>query len=757
MVIIFFLEFLGFFDGINNYVYDLSFRLRGPRDPGSAIVIAAIDEKTLDTLGQWPIQRRHYARLIDAADHARVIAFDIVFSEPSADDKIFADAIKRYGRVVLPVYVNGSLSRVKPVAALPTIGVGHVHVDRDVDGTTRRVFHNLYFNERPIPSFGTVAHEVYKDNRPFPAEDRDKYKGSTTRSDAFVQADPMWINYYGPPGTFLHVSFADVLSGRYDPEFFKGRIVLVGVTAVGIETEALAPFSQTRKGMSGVEVQANILANLLNGDSITVSSDTVTRLLSLLVALLCFVVSIRTSERRSVLLWLASLAAVMAISFCLLALSNIWFPPALLCIALTYSFGVGYIIRLNEAAARLDQEYSKVLSSLRWVPEDEGKSLKKRGFLGLLNSRDLNKRVKTLSKITEELLFEKNLVDTTLSSYVYGIVLFDSGGRLAIANDRAKKLFANLERDGKNDFEDFILALLPQIIDAERPRDAVHFKEQAAGTICLTVSLSNPGQVFLKMDVGPVRLDGKEYYLFVFSDVTKLKEMETRKSEAVSIVSHELKQPLQIILGYSELISMGLARKTDEYAKKIVQEAERMNKLIGAFLGIARLESGTQTLLKTDFEFPKLFSDVISLIEPIAATKRIRVLTELPSPCSKICLDRDLLVQCLLNLLENAIKYSPEDREVRVQLKEEEALFSISVTDRGYGIDAEEIPHIFDKFYRIRSEETKDVPGSGLGLCFVKEAVNAMGGNIAIESERGRGSTFTLAFVKQAKELEMEG
>lgn len=751
MGIVFLFEFLGFFEGPNHYVYDLSLRLRGSKDPGSTIIVTGIDEKTLAALGRWPIQRRHYAQLIAAVDQARVIGFDIVFSEASPDDRLLGDAMKRYGRAVLPVYVNGSLKRVEPVASLPSSEVGHVHVDRDIDGVTRRVFHNLYFGKEPLPSLSSVLYGLSTGGLRSNEPERGGRRNEMARPGTFVQADPMWINYYGPPGTFLHLSFADVLSGQYKPEFFKDRIVLVGVTAVGIEPEVLTPFSETRKGMSGVEVQANIVANLINGDSIKVAADGLTRLLSLLGSILCFFIFIGTSEKKSVLLWLISLTGVLVLSFSLLAAKNVWFPPVLLCIALTYAFGSGYIMRLNEAAQRLDQEYSKALASLRWAPEDKEKLSTRMGFLSLFSSGDLNNRVKTLDRIMEQLLFEKNLVDATLSSSVYGIILFDGKGQLAIANDRAKEFFANVERDSIGGFDEFVASLLPHVVDHDKPRDPAHLRRQTEeGTITFTVSLVNSDPAFLKMDVGRVLIDGKQYHLFVFSDVTKMKELETRKSEAVSIVSHELKQPLQVILGYSELISMGLARRTDEYARRIIQEAERMSKLIATFLGIARLESGKQTLSKTDFGLPQLFAEVVGLIKPIAEKKGITISSEVQSDCTTACMDREVLVQCLLNLLENAVKYSPTNREVRLQLQEEENLLKIIIKDYGYGLNEEEIPRIFDKFYRVKSEETKDVAGSGLGLTFVKEAITAMGGSISVESRPGEGSTFTLTFSKEA-------
>ncbi len=275
----------------------------------------------------------------------------------------------------------------------------------------------------------------------------------------------------------------------------------------------------------------------------------------------------------------------------------------------------------------------------------------------------------------------------------------------------------------------FILALLPDLIDEERPQSPADLLKKTENTISFTIAVPNPHQVYIKMDVGSVMLKEGRYYLFVFSDVTKLKELEQRKSEVVSIVSHELKQPLQVILGYGQLLSIGPPGKKDEYAAKIVHETGRMNTLINTFLSIARLESGKQQMNRTDVDLgPRHLvcgREKSALSPPV---KGIAIRSELSALDLKLRCDQDLLVQSLLNPPGKRIKYSPRDREVLIKVFEEKTVLKISVADKGYGIAPAEIPHIFDKFYRIRTEDNQGVSGSGLGLAFVKEAVAAIGG-----------------------------
>jgi len=116
-----------------------------------------------------------------------------------------------------------------------------------------------------------------------------------------------------------------------------------------------------------------------------------------------------------------------------------------------------------------------------------------------------------------------------------------------------------------------------------------------------------------------------------------------------------------------------------------------------------------------------------------------------PTPVSA---DRDLTKQCMINLAENAMKYSPPNREVTLQIEETEDTVRVNIIDQGYGIRNEDLNNIFQKFFRSSSEETEDIKGSGLGLSFVKEAVEAQGGQIAVTSTYGQGSTFSLVFPK---------
>jgi signal transduction histidine kinase len=140
--------------------------------------------------------------------------------------------------------------------------------------------------------------------------------------------------------------------------------------------------------------------------------------------------------------------------------------------------------------------------------------------------------------------------------------------------------------------------------------------------------------------------------------------------------------------------------------------------------------------------------DAIQILTPLAHSKSMTLRLDIPDMIPRALVDKDLTKQCLINLMENAMKYSPPDREVRLRISETSDTVRADIIDEGYGIKAEDLEHIFEKFFRSSAEETEGIKGSGLGLTFVKEAVEAQGGSISITSTHGKGSTFSLFFPK---------
>jgi signal transduction histidine kinase/CHASE2 domain-containing sensor protein len=754
-----FFEYTGFFEVINNYFYDLSFRIRGPKTPSDKIIIISVDESTLQDLGRWPIRRSHYASLLDRLRQADVIAIDILFTEPSQDDAGLAAAIARHGRVILPVHIGNEMNIGYPVGTLSPYRTGHIHIEQGIDGVARGVFNTLFFRDHLLPSFSSVIYEAATGqtfqrsarpddrNTPFPPfgkGERKRVSDEKGPGEPITQMDFMRINYFGGPETFKRIPLTDVLKGVYPGEFFKNKIILVGISAAGLGDHAFVPFTQERKGMPGVEIQANILNTILAGNSIKVLSPWVRWTIALILTLSFWVCFLKGTEKNGAILGLGILFLISVVDYGCFSKFHVWFAPAVYYASTILVFVLTYTFKLSEAISSLDRTYSTILPYLRWK-EKMGEIQK--GLSGIFTPGGIDSKAMVLTDVTNELIFEKELTDRALMSDVLGVVVFDPEGQNIFANSQASLVSqANLINIEKAD--EFIKGLSPYIIEKIGLDDIFTALNTAGGIVTFTVSLPRPKKRFFKADASYLSVAEKRYLLINLIDITKIKEMEILKGQIVTIVSHELKTPMTNIQGFSELLVQSLEGQEKKFADIILEESARLTKFVNTFLDINRIEEGRQQITKTLVNLSDLIHDTAAKIQPIAREKGITLYALAADPVRAVLIDRDLTEQCLLNLTENAIKYSPPDRDVAIRLSEQAHSVTIEVVDNGYGIREEDLGRIFEKFFRSYSETTEGIKGSGLGLTFVKEAVEAQGGQVVVESTFGKGAIFSIIFPK---------
>jgi two-component system phosphate regulon sensor histidine kinase PhoR len=236
----------------------------------------------------------------------------------------------------------------------------------------------------------------------------------------------------------------------------------------------------------------------------------------------------------------------------------------------------------------------------------------------------------------------------------------------------------------------------------------------------------------------------------ILRDVTREKEVSAMKSDFVSSVSHELRTPLSSIKAYVEMLVDGEAADEQtraEFYNVIQSETNRLSRLIDNILNISRIESGVVKIQRENVSLPMVIREVMDVMLPQARAKQIELVDQ-PSPLVfQVYADKDRVYQALLNLVGNAIKYTPEGGTVMVRLDmEEQGQFArIQVSDTGMGIPADAIDHVFDKFYRVNGHK-KVAKGTGLGLNLVKHIVETVhGGKVAVDSQENQGSTFTIA------------
>ena len=233
--------------------------------------------------------------------------------------------------------------------------------------------------------------------------------------------------------------------------------------------------------------------------------------------------------------------------------------------------------------------------------------------------------------------------------------------------------------------------------------------------------------------------------LVILRDISTQKEIEQMQRDFVWIVSHELRAPLTAIRGFAKTLVVKedvltpMARR--EFLATVNEQAERLARLVDDLLQVSRIESKRVRVEWTEVSLGRLVPDLIGQFHSKWGARRI--LVDLDPALPALRADRAKLEEILINLIDNAIKYSPEHTPVRIWASSSGDEIEISVSDRGFGIAPEDVEQLFQKFQRITTTDTRDIPGTGLGLYIVKGLVEAHGGRVWVRSVPGAGSTFT--------------
>jgi len=236
-------------------------------------------------------------------------------------------------------------------------------------------------------------------------------------------------------------------------------------------------------------------------------------------------------------------------------------------------------------------------------------------------------------------------------------------------------------------------------------------------------------------------------FLITLRDITAIKENEKLRSDMTSLMSHELRTPITSIRGFAEILLSDetMSEESIEFLTIISNESQRLSKMLTTFLSVSNLEqSDKQDVSKTPVKLDNVVSEVVHGMKENAKRKRIRLVEQATAHLPPIAADKGLIVRAVSNLIDNAIRYSPEKTSVIISTILESDVLRVVVEDRGYGIPKGEQEKIWEKFYRVaRDGQDKEEESTGLGLSLVKEIVEQHGGAVAVESELGGGSKFS--------------
>jgi two-component system sensor histidine kinase ResE len=359
-----------------------------------------------------------------------------------------------------------------------------------------------------------------------------------------------------------------------------------------------------------------------------------------------------------------------------------------------------------------------------------------------------------LERTVGDLAAEKARMGDILANMAEGVVATDAAGSIILINDRAKQVLG-IDADVVGRELSGIpgcapLADLVAGVTASGLPDTVEFSPGGRAIVAHASQLS-PGTTGADRHSEPTP-DGDRAtaeatgVVVVLQDVTQLQEAERLRQELLANVSHELRTPLSSIQGYAEALRDGLVkggRARDRFIASIHEEAVRLGRLVGDILDIAYLQSGKARWPTGPVEMNAVAHSVAEGFAQQAAEQGITLaLSEAPGRPT-VTGNEDRLKQVLINLVDNALKYTPPEGRVEIAVAEQPGAVTTSVTDTGVGIPEEDLPRIWERFYRVEKSRARSSGGSGLGLSIARQIVAAHGGTVAVRSKPGCGSVFS--------------
>jgi PAS domain S-box-containing protein len=348
------------------------------------------------------------------------------------------------------------------------------------------------------------------------------------------------------------------------------------------------------------------------------------------------------------------------------------------------------------------------------------------------------------------IISEKNKTEAILHNIADGVIVVDINLNILVLNSVAEKWFGYHEKQliGKPLSEllrnQKLFTAFHDVINGQ-PETVAEFTYRIIGDVSEHI-----------FQVHSARVDDESHKIIgviaILRDVTKEREADRIKTELVSMVAHELKSPLTSIYGFSELLNQidSDDARFRQYAQVIMSESTRLTDFVNKFLDLSRLESGRKEIKLAPIDLKHIALKVLEIYKSVTEKKNIRVITEFPEPMPLIKGDPDLIEQVIANLVNNAVKYSPDHSKIGIEVKPgPNAQVTFLVIDNGRGIQKDSLPLIFNKFYRVTDpERDEEIEGSGLGLALVKEIIERHGGTVAVQSRINVGSVFSFSLPK---------
>ena len=412
-------------------------------------------------------------------------------------------------------------------------------------------------------------------------------------------------------------------------------------------------------------------------------------------------------------------------------------------VALLVALGIGIFVagRVTRPVVEM-QDVARQMSDGHFDVRAPARSPDEIGTLG----RSLNVMAGRLREKIGDLEREQAKATAVLDAMVEGVIATDGHDHIILINERARSIFglgpARVERRP-----------LLEVVRNVNLHDVLMAGRDAmdGGVVSREVRLAGPADRVLQVHAVGLKFPGDvRGVVVILHDITELRRLEQVRTEFVANVSHELRTPLTAIQGYLETLLDG-ALEEREHARKFLEivfrHTERLGRLTDDLTDLSNIELGKVSLRLEPTSVAEIADSVVAIISPRASGGQVKVDARLPVDLPDVLADRDRLSQILINLVDNAVKYTPKGGQVTVEGRVDPAgMVEVTVRDTGVGIPKADLPRLTERFYRVDKARSRDLGGTGLGLAIVKHLVLAHGGELDIESELWKGTIvrFTL-------------
>jgi len=705
-----FLTALGFLEPIERAL--MAFRFNIDTRPASAdLVVVQIDARSIKELGVWPFNRSDHARAIDTLHTAgaSAIAFDVELarSQNEADNAELVAALKRAGgQVILPSFIQLASAGQKSGDTLRT----------EPDPLFRE--HSWLANVNVFPSsdgrIWTMTYGGFVD-------DKFQYSlAATLAGRALRDEQAFYVDYSIDINSIPRLSYIDLLTGNFDPTEIEGKRIIVGGTAVELGDQLNLPVIGV---VSGPVLQALAFETIHQEREIWRTST----ILSLLLGGLTLLLLSTTRRLTSLGFYIAGIVVF--------------------CAATQFTaFGIQHF-----AAISVDTSAILLVASLMGIS---------------VTTTELEVRREQVARERVEKENHGRMLDRVVEDSFDGIIVYNQDRYIESGNAAARKILqvqSETALVGRN-----LSDVLPSSSDWWAPWEQnqtddlqeVEFTTPSGETRIIEYVVTRS-----VLEEAETR-QSRPIFTATFRDTTERRQAERDRDDALqeaisanrsktqflANMSHELRTPLNAIIGFSEIMKTEAfgplgSEQYVGYSSDIEDSGRHLLSIVNDILDVARIETGDFNLNEDELEVEDLLQSVKRLTEGWPAAKDRNIKIEAADGLPELWADPRLTKQMVVNLLANAVKFSPSGTTIFLKAKlDDSGAIRIDVCDEGIGIPQESIPKLTDAFYQVDARLEREFEGSGLGLTLVQKHMSLHGGTLSFESEEGVGTTATLTF-----------